>query len=254
MLKAQLPSFLSHCQANDLIRLGKDNDGGYIISRTDLIASDFLIGLGLSDDWSFEAEFIKKNNVPLAVYDASVNAQTFFKQVIKSLPRVDSPSLVLKSVKTLLAYKKFFTGTRSQHIQKFVGQSGGAQYIGMDDVFATVPANKIFLKIDIEGWEYRILDSLFAHQNRITGMSIEFHDCDLHLEKIKSFVENIALPIVHIHANNFAPLSDNGLPLVLEISFSSGASITTEKCSYPRPLDMPNNPATEEIELSFDSP
>jgi len=38
--------------------------------------------------------------------------------------------------------------------------------------------------MDIEGGEYRILDNLIKHQDKICGIVIEFHDIDLHLEKI----------------------------------------------------------------------
>ena len=68
-----LPNFLKFKQAKDLIRIGKNNDGGYLISEKDLKKSDFLLSLGICDDWSFESDFLEKNNVPLHAYDASLN-------------------------------------------------------------------------------------------------------------------------------------------------------------------------------------
>ena len=54
-----LPEFFKFKQAKDLIRVGKDNDGGYLISKNDLSKSDFLLSLGICDDWSFEKNFLK---------------------------------------------------------------------------------------------------------------------------------------------------------------------------------------------------
>ena len=36
-----LPGSFNFKQAKDLIRVGKDNDGGYLISKKDLLKSDF---------------------------------------------------------------------------------------------------------------------------------------------------------------------------------------------------------------------
>ena len=65
---------------------------------------------------------------------------------------------------------------------------------------------KIFLKIDIEGHEYRIIEELNKFENKITGMIIEFHDIDL---MYLSFLKNIEkikekFYITHIHANNYS--------------------------------------------------
>ena len=60
----------------------------------------------------------------------------------------------------------------------------------------------LFLKIDIEGSEYRILDDLIRYQDKITGLVIEFHNIDLHIEKILNFLKNFKLNLVHIHGQN----------------------------------------------------
>ena len=64
----------------------------------------------------------------------------------------------------------------------------------MEEVFDLTDKSDIFLKIDIEGSEYRILDSILENQNRISGIAIEFHDCDLHLDKIKRFIDKLSIP------------------------------------------------------------
>ena len=37
-----------------LERIGKENDGGYLINSEAIIKSDYLLSFGIFDDWSFE--------------------------------------------------------------------------------------------------------------------------------------------------------------------------------------------------------
>ena len=44
----------------DLIRIGRDNDGGYLVEKKSFENTECLISLGINDDWSFEEDFLKK--------------------------------------------------------------------------------------------------------------------------------------------------------------------------------------------------
>ena len=69
------------------------------------------------------------------------------------------------------------------------------------------------------------------------------------LDKIRSFLSGInsKLKLVHIHANNYAPVRlDSNLPLVLELTFSKNAPLE-KKAILPHNLDMPNDPSSEEF-------
>ena len=48
-----------------------------------------------------------------------------------------------------------------------------------------------FLKIDIEGNEYRILQDIIENQNYLEGLVIEFHNSDLMEERIIEFSEQL---------------------------------------------------------------
>jgi len=37
-----------------LERIGKENDGGYLINPNAILKSDYLLSIGIFDDWSFE--------------------------------------------------------------------------------------------------------------------------------------------------------------------------------------------------------
>ena len=52
-MNAFLPSFFKHKRPSDLVRIGRAYDGGYTISKKDIIETRHLISLGMDDDWSF---------------------------------------------------------------------------------------------------------------------------------------------------------------------------------------------------------
>ena len=249
-IKSQIPSFLSFNQANDLVRIGKDYDGGYLVSQSDIEQSELLIGLGINDDWSFEEDFLSRKKVSVYAYDASVSEKYFLKQIIKSTFKIYKLKVFAHWLKVLVKYKKFFSQSNVHHIQKFVGlNSVSESHCTFLDVLNETNSKNIFFKIDIEGSEYRFLNDIIANEDRITGMVIELHDCDIHLNKIEEFINKFGLNLVHIHANNYSPirLNDN-LPLVLELTFSKYAEFSNSN-SLPHKKDMPNNKKGAEIEL-----
>jgi hypothetical protein len=74
---ANLPITLDFQPAHDLLRLGRDYDGGYLVSSADVIQTEMLISLGINDDWSFEEKFseIKKC---LLLRTMAASAQSIF--------------------------------------------------------------------------------------------------------------------------------------------------------------------------------
>lgn len=249
----KLPNDFSYKSASDLVRIGRDNDGGYLVSKSDIEKSDVLIGLGINDDWSFERDFQKIKNVDVLAYDASISQKYFIKEFIKSLARVDSPKLALNKLKTLLSFRHFFSKSKNHQIQKFVGlETDDKNHCTFEQVLDDVISDNIFLKIDIEGSEYRFLKDIIVNEERITGMVLELHDCDIHLKEIKKFIKKLSLKLVHVHANNYAPIrASDGLPLVLELSFSKNCK-KFGMPSLPDKLDMPNSKKIAEIRLIID--
>lgn len=248
-MKARLPNFFSINQAIDLVRIGRDYDGGYLISKSDIKKSDLLLGLGICDDWSFEEDFVLHNDVEVIAYDASVNLRFWLKQAL--IQTFKNP-FNFYAFKKFLSYRKFFKG-KHKHIKKFVSLSTkDSQYCTFMDVLNQTESKNIFLKIDIEGSEYRFLDDIVENDERITGMVIEMHDVDIHLREIKKFINQLSLRLVHVHANNYAPIrADDDLPIVLELTFSKYSNVSTEY-KLPHKLDMPNNKNCSDYEILID--
>ena len=257
MIKAILPKKLDFKTTDDLIRIGRTNDGGYLISTADINASDYLVGLGISDDWSFEKHFKEQTNVEVIAYDASVGKKHFQRNVIRSLLRPWRVRRLAKSIKTLIRYQSFFNTKGVSHVEKFVGFDSieclpmNNYFIHLSEIINNLDKKNVFIKIDVEGAEYRFLKTLLEYSEKISGCVIEFHDCDLNLDKIEAFVDSFDLNLVHVHANNFAPICQKTkLPLVMELTFSRNGK--NEKIPVmPHAFDMPNDPNVGEIEISF---
>lgn len=245
----KIPNDFLYQSASDLVRIGRDNDGGYLVSQSDIEKSELLIGLGICDDWSFEEDFVQLNDINLVVYDASIGFRFWVKQAI--VQTIKNP-FSLYPLRKFISYRKFFKG-KHKHVKKFVGLNSLSEtHCTFVDALNETDSQNIFLKIDIEGSEYRFLDDIIANEKRISGMVLELHDCDIHLEKIQNFIKKLSLKLVHVHANNNAPIrASDGLPLVLELSFSKNCEKFSMP-SLPHKLDMPNSKKSAEIQLIID--
>ena len=257
MKSVTLPKFLHPNTDEYLIRVGSDYDGGYLIDQRDITQSDLLIGLGINDDWSFEEAFYAQNPVPIYAYDGTISLKVFIKKLIKSIPRIDNPRLLLHWIKVIFKYRRFFTGNK-QHIDKLVGMDLEPTFISLRSIFKNVSnlhqAKRVFLKIDIEGWEYRILNEILLLSDSIQGLTIEFHDVDLNMIRIKDFIEKFPLPLVHVHCNNYAIINSNKTPLAIECTFtSSGINTKNYVHKLPNKNDMPNNKTEPDYHINFEN-
>ena len=247
----QIPRFFCPLFKTDLIRIGKDNDGGYLIPKQSLNQTKLLYSFGLSDDWSFEEEFYNKTSAKIICYDPTVNWKFFFKVFLRDF----------KSVFKYFKYRIFFDGKNKIHEKKFILPIGTIntslkedEITDLNSILADSSSNGLFFKIDIEGSEYRILDQLTKYASCMTGLAIEFHDCDLNHHRIKNFIESFDLQLVHLHVNNWGFIAPNRFPQTLELTFSPkqfNKKIINEVNKFPTSLDQPNNPLFQDYPIEF---
>ena len=221
----------------NLIRLGNENDGGYIVEENSVRSSEILISFGLSDDWSFESDFSKLGEKKIYTYDYSVNLRFWIVNFIKSLINIfllREPLNNIKKLKEFYNYKFFFDKKNNFHYKKFISPKSMRKNM-LNNNFITDLDNNLqnleknfFLKIDIEGSEYRILDQIIKNSKKINGLAIEFHDFDLHQNVIKKFVNELDLKLVHIHVNNYGTINSDGIPSTIEFTFSSKEFISND--------------------------
>lgn len=180
------------------IRLGRDNDGGYIIADTS--EYDLFLSAGIANDISFETDFCKKYNIKCLAYDHS----------IEKLP---IPSDVIQHVK--LNISNTITST-STNLWEF---------------FETGNYSNIFLKMDIEGGEERFFESLSINDlQRIKQIVLEIHSPDSYIPAQLRKTHYL----IHVHANNYGGVKIvDGIPIpsVYEVTY-------LRKDCFPQPPDF----------------
>ena len=120
----------------------------------------------------------------------------------------------------------------------------------------------IFLKIDIDGWEWPVFDEIDeADLGRIRQLTGEFHGFEffrysMWRQRLTRVVNKVArqFALVHVHANNFASttvVDGIMLPNALEMTFINRACYPTEPSGeqFPSVLDMACNAARPDYSL-----
>jgi hypothetical protein len=242
-----LPKAWRPVACEDLIRLGSPFDGGYIVSARSIDVAEMVVSMGLNDDWTFEADVFERTGARIICYDHTVNSGFWRRYVLKRLMRLRPEGL-----RKYLGYRDFFGNARVEHRERMIGYAslGGTS---LDEILEQNSERAIFLKVDIEGWEYRILDEIVQNQHRFTGIAMELHDVDLHRERIDRFFSGLTdMSIIHLHANNYGGTDPAGDPLVLEVCMvrkdlepAAGASPAAA------PVAQPNCASIPDIELHF---
>ena len=229
-----------------LIRLGGPHDGGYLIGENSLNNAETLISFGIEDNWKFEKEFkIINNKSEINCYDDKSILKYLIKKLVTEiifLPYYFRLNFIkyLKNIFDFIKVKKTIN-----FFQKKIF------YGDLEEILNNTKSNNIFLKIDIEGSEYRILEEIIKNQSKIIGLVIEFHDFDYHEDHIYAFCKRLNLCLIHIHPNNFSSVDNKGDPLVIELTFEKTPMVMDDNLLLPHELDTRNNPLEEDIKLNF---
>jgi len=200
---------------NHIIRIGSIRDGGYYVTKRLVEDSDFLISAGISYNVEFEKDFKEINPAcKIILIDGSFNLLTyllrpfywfFFKRsYVKNIGGLVD-MIILKS--------------QTKFIKKFIGIENG---ITLTQIFNTYIKNEKngYLKFDIEGSEYNLLDEVLLFKEKIIGLSIEFHDVTNHITEVNGFINKLEMDMIGFNINEIGGLSDNEIPNTIELSFA----------------------------------
>jgi len=213
-------------------RIGKPYDGGYVIYELPSVYDCFISG-GISNDISFEQAFLTKYpDIPCFAFDGTIS----------SLPVAD---------------------TRIQFIQKNLGNQ---ETHNLTNLHSTIePFKNIFMKIDIEGHEFRLFPTFTErHMNSIKQLVVEIHSpgdiqlypnyfrglSDIQHSQMLQFFEKInkTHTLVHVHPNNGCKtyyVDGIHLPNVFECTFIRNDFVSDRvpnNLPLPTVMDMPNIP------------
>uniref|UniRef100_A0A6C0I4E1 Uncharacterized protein n=1 Tax=viral metagenome TaxID=1070528 RepID=A0A6C0I4E1_9ZZZZ len=209
------------------IRLGKDNDGGYIICDIPNINYSILISGGVKDDISFETDFCNKyNTVKCLAFDGSIdNIQNEHSNI--------------------------------RFIQKYIGGNSNNNFTNLHDIINS--NDNIFIKMDIEGYEIEWINSLSEEQiNKFSQIVIEFHR-PFYFEETAVFHKlNKSHVLVHLHVNNACGIRKHKhikIPNMFECTYINKKYYTgTYKINddeLPTSIDMPNVLTVGDIIINY---
>ena len=171
-----LPKIFKPNNEYELIRIGSNNDGGYLVEKNSLLETKYLISFGLGLNWSFEKHFHSLNDCPIDCYDHTIKYSLLKKISRKNIIHLFRLKNILnrKALKESFEnvfiykdYKSFFVG-KKRHFKSAIGI--GRNKINLGEIIEDINLSNIFFKIDIEGSEYRILDELLKFQSLISGL------------------------------------------------------------------------------------
>ena len=258
-------------EIDDLVRIGRDNDGGYVLPQRIFNCCDGLLSYGINKDWSFEKEFFKKKpKTVIHCYDHTLNVfsviffslKSFFLTILYGL--LFDKKRLLKSIYgiyTIIDYMLFFR-KETTHFKNRIWNSNIKNSKTIEDSLLKIissEAKNIFVKMDIETTEYKVSESLFASKKKIIGMVIEFHELDKHNEEFEKIIKLSTnnFYIAHIHGNNYSnTFLENNFPTTVEITFINKNLVKTPVAfsnkKYPiKGLDQPNRFSKPDHKLIF---
>ena len=216
-----------------LVRYGSSNEGGYLLLDVEPHIYS-LVSYGVGDDVSFEYD-LSTIVSEIVLYDFSVS----------TLP-MQIPNAQFHQI-----------GISSEPTNGFVT---------VEQTLTNFEITKpLLLKMDIEGFEWDILNSLsFEVLHRFDQIVIEFHGlCSLvheyEFQRMFAALSRISqthLPVV-IHANNFGDYQIIGnvpIPDVVEVTYARKAKfgLMDIPVKVNKKLSYPNNPLRPDIYLSID--
>ena len=248
----ELPLSLRPTQSFPLVRLGSPRDGGYLIDER-LLNSD-LMSFGISGDWTFEKHWRNRNpSATIETYDGSISGVQFAMTAALSLFRPHKPSLVLRNFLTAIDYWTFLK-TQTEFKRVFIGRKRKKNWVAYDEIVLTSACKpRFFLKIDIEGHEYEILDEIIEHRQLLSGLAIEFHQPTKNMETIEAFVSQLGHQICNVHPNNCVSKTDLTMEPSIEITFSIHQGLNQDP-KIPNDLEQDNDKSCEPIGIRFRNP
>lgn len=278
-LESFKPKFL-----NDLVRVGRAFDGGYVVNERSIHISQYLLSLGVNNDWSFEAEFLRRNpSLKVLCFDHSVSKRIFLNKMLDAWNEIFSMGFLflvlsfnVRGIRQRLSDLKYCT--KIYHgLSSFLAQANvslcsmgvssekSRRFVTLVDAFQMISPealreNSVFIKMDIEQSEFRVLPDLLRFEQYINGMVVEFHDLDILWANFSEVMNELRahFEITHMHGNNYEGLIPNSrTPKCLEVTFLKKSLIREERparedVTYPIPaLDRPNDRSVEDYPLVF---
>jgi hypothetical protein len=205
-------------------RIGSKYDGGYVVCLDVYNDYDIIMSGGAGNNISFEKELISILDQNCVIYDHTIDIQNINN--------------------TKLVHSKTILSKNNQHFFDLINTH-----------------NNIFLKLDIEGGEYELLEYLTQQQvERFKQIVIEIHDpyLSIRFDLIKKLF--IGHKLIHLHANNCCGTVNVfgiDMPRIVELTLIRNDAIPEHKIlthnisNLPTNIDFPNLRLKPDIQLTY---
>lgn len=257
-------NFLCPYKVKNLIRIGRDFDGGYLVCENSLDHVENLITLGVGDDTSFERDLSKKIKLnKILLFDYTINNFLFIKIILKYFRRFVTFRAPLKnftySIQNFFDFLKFIKKENVYLFKSRVVKDVKEKIdVNLKQIFTEKLSKKNFLKIDIEGSEYEIIEDIIELSSKIQVLIVEFHWIN---KKQKEFIESVKklkdkFDLIHIHPNNYKQIqNEEDFFDVVELSFvnkSINQFVKEKRYDFPiKGLDFDCFPNHKSFSFSF---
>jgi len=209
------------------VRIGRNNDGGYLIANVPDITYDLLLSGGIANDSSFEDNFLNiYQDINCYAFDGTVDS---------------SPS----------------NNPKLTFIKKNISPNENEETTNLHNYLNSY--KNIFLKMDIEGHEIPWLESVSEEQlNNISQIAMEFHNPYSSREDNVFNKLNKTHYLIHAHANNHGGIKEYNnvmIPEALELTYLNKKYFTDIPTLndeiLPNSLDQPNAQDTSDHILNY---
>ena len=266
-------------QLSDLVRLGRNADGGYLLPGGILAEIDACLSFGLGAEWSFEQALFELKNgrikpENIVFFDASISVFGILRrlaymgrrtvyEIRMRRPKAERKFKLedlKRSLIALIIYLPTFQWRKNKfrHIKKFVvhdaKESNEVSFVEALS-YRTDPKRTI-VKIDIEGGEWDLIRNkqdvdLLAD---VPVLIMELHDTrkTAFLQLVNYLKEHFW--IAHLHGNTSGRCTELGMPLYVEMTFVNKRFLPQSGIRTNLPidgLDFPVRPGEAPYEFVF---
>ena len=266
---------------SDLVRVGRNADGGYLFPKNVLDDVNGCLSFGLGAEWSFETYLLemgegKVSPKRIIFFDASISILGLLKSIVYMgrrtayelrirRPKPERKFRLEDLKRSLIALFMYlptfrFGKNRLRHIRKFVTHDArNKNEISFEQALShrEDPRGTI-VKIDIEGGEWDLLReaSDVAQLADAPVLIVEFHDTRRpEFMKVLSMIKEFFW-IAHLHGNTSDRATEAGMPLYLEMTFVNKRYSPGEGIRKKLPidgLDFPVRPGEAPYEFEFNN-
>ncbi len=228
----------SHLNLDHVIRIGSIRDGGYFVTKRLVEDSDFLISGGISYNVAFEKDFWDINrNAKLIMIDGSFNIFTYLARPFYWMIFKRSFTMKIGGLIDMLFLKK-----KAVFLKKYLGPNLSVKQIFDLHIKGE---SKGYLKLDIEGAEYALLDDITSFRSRLIGVAIEFHDVPDHISAINDFVAKLKMSLIGFNINETGGLNADNIPNVIELCFTTDQYVNITEIDAKAGKKFSNEPGND---------